>query len=225
MPEAPAFTAPFTSYVPPGYVPDITVSFTSSSGVVSYPNVVMAGAAVNVMETREERERIPQYAIRELCDYLDNERPGRNPQQVEALRLERERRDREWEEYQRDRREAYQRARTLLLEFLTDEQRRTYEQAEWFEVVGSAGNTYRIHPGSVGNIHWRRNGEMVGRLCAHPSLDHEDLPDPDIALAQLLALKTDEPGFIRIANVHVGERPYFGVENVDVSARGPNYAA
>ncbi len=33
------------------------------------------------------------------------------------------------------------------------------------------------------------------------------LPTNDVVAAQLLALMTDEPGFLRVANVHAGERP------------------
>ena len=33
------------------------------------------------------------------------------------------------------------------------------------------------------------------------------LPNPDVALAQMLALVTDEEHFVRTANVHRGRRP------------------
>jgi hypothetical protein len=33
------------------------------------------------------------------------------------------------------------------------------------------------------------------------------LPDQDVALAQMLALTTDEAAFVRLANVHRGRRP------------------
>ena len=33
------------------------------------------------------------------------------------------------------------------------------------------------------------------------------LPDQDVALAQMLAIQADEPGFAALANVHQGVRP------------------
>lgn len=86
-----------------------------------------------------------------------------------------------------------------------------YEADRVFEVIGSRGGRYRIRPGHMANVDALDpvTGEVTGRLCAHPDLwdGHGTLPDPDIALGQLLHLTTDEPGFCRLANVHGGRRP------------------
>jgi hypothetical protein len=105
---------------------------------------------------------------------------------------------------------ARTRARNTLLEFLTPEQRAEYEAHDHFVCTGSEGNRYRIERGSAGNVvYLDERGEAAGRLCAHPSMSEHWLPDADVALAQMLALMTDEPNFVRIANVHRGRAPQF----------------
>lgn len=101
---------------------------------------------------------------------------------------------------------AEDRATELLLAILDSDQRAAYERDQVFEVVGNLGGRYRIRPGSVANVDWLAdNGDVAGRLCAHPSLD-EWLPNPDIALGQLLALTTDERAFVETAIIHGGRR-------------------
>lgn len=104
---------------------------------------------------------------------------------------------------------AIARATDLLLMLLDPVQRVAYEADRAFEVVGSHGGLYRIRPGSVGNVDVLDavTREVTGRLCAHPSMVDGHLPDPDVAVAQLLHLTTDEPRFCRTANVHRGRRP------------------
>lgn len=103
---------------------------------------------------------------------------------------------------------AQSRAIDLLLTILPPEQHQRYRENEIIEVVGSHGNLYRIYPGSVGNVHWiKSDGTVGGRLCAHPDMVDGWLPNADIALAQMLALQTNEAEFVRKANVHAGERP------------------
>jgi hypothetical protein len=218
----PAVTTPVFSSNFPLY------SFTagcSSNVTVTFDNVVTAGTYSNV-QIEEARQ-----VIRDMRDELDveNELRGQyrqpTPEEEERRRLRQEERQRDYEEYERGRQAAHDRAETLLISLLNETQRRTYEEHEWFEVVGSAGNLYRIHRGNSGNIHWLQDGEVAGRLCAHPSFNHGYLPDPDVALAQMLALRTDEPGFIEMANVHRGNRPFFGEENDVLQTNNPHYAA
>jgi hypothetical protein len=103
---------------------------------------------------------------------------------------------------------AQDRAEQFLLEMLSPSQRERYQLAGEFEVMGSAGNLYRIRRGISGNIDWiKPDGKFGGRLCAHPTMQEGWLPMQDVVLAQLLALTTDEPAFVRRANVHAGERP------------------
>lgn len=106
---------------------------------------------------------------------------------------------------------AQSRARELLRALLSDEQWQDYLDHEYFDVLGSLGNVYRIRPGSAGNVRLLApNGQEIAALCAHPVLgvrDEDDryvgsLPDADVAVGQLLALMTDERDFFRRANRH-----------------------
>ena len=45
------------------------------------------------------------------------------------------------------------------------------------------------------------------RLCAHPTMAESWLPTPDVQVAQLLALITDEREFVNRANIHSGRYP------------------
>jgi hypothetical protein len=101
------------------------------------------------------------------------------------------------------REQANDRAVELLLSFLSEEQRRTYDDHEWFEVVGSAGGRYRLHASHhIGNIGWLDEQDRHGMLCCHPR--DERLPIGDVLLAQMLALVTDEESFVRLANRYSG---------------------
>lgn len=103
---------------------------------------------------------------------------------------------------------ARDRADELLLSMLSEDQRQTYQLRGEFEVIGSAGGVYRIRRGTSGNVDWLEpDGRVGARLCAHPTMAEGWLPDQDVAVAQMLALITDEPGFVRLANVHAGRRP------------------
>ena len=128
---------------------------------------------------------------------------------VAAARVDWEERQRRSEEYLARRVVAGERATQLLLAVLDAAQRASYEADRTFVVIGSHGGRYRIHRGSNGNVEALDpvTGERTARLCAHPTMRHGLLPDSDVALAQLLHLRTDEPGFCRVANVHWGRRP------------------
>jgi hypothetical protein len=130
------------------------------------------------------------------------------PEIVEARARDRAARVRFREEQELARVSAVRRADTLLLSLLSEEQQQAYRQHGSFEVIGSAGGRYRINQGSVGNVQWiDEHDQAAGRLCAHPDMDEDWLPDGDVALAQLLALTTDERAFLNVANVHAGRRP------------------
>lgn len=89
-------------------------------------------------------------------------------------------------------------ARELLRSLLNAEQRADYDNSSSFTVHGSLGNRYRIHPGVVANVTLMHH-HGIAHLCAHP---RGDLPYADVAIGQMLALETDERGFLRIAQVH-----------------------
>ena len=126
-----------------------------------------------------------------------------------------QRRQRQHEQEQRaaERIVAHSRAIDLLVSLLPDDQVQRYRNQGVFEILGSHGTLYRIREGVSGNIEWiKPGGEVGGVLCAHPSMRDGWLPTPDVLASQLLAITTDEREFVRIANVHRGERP--PVENL-----------
>ena len=102
----------------------------------------------------------------------------------------------------REFREAKDRALELLGMVLSADQMASYREKGWFEVRGSKGRRWRIRANSVaGNVDLMPEiGEVrEATLCCHP---REQLPAPDVHLAQMLALVTDEDEFMRVANVH-----------------------
>lgn len=135
--------------------------------------------------------------------------PARTPEEETARAARIAARQVEVEQRRTVRATARSRSEETLLSFLDEQQRADYLATGAFDVTGSAGGRYRIRKGSSGNVvyldpvtHLR-----IGTLCAHPSMNEQWLPDPDVALAQMLALMTDEPNFCGIANVHWGVRP------------------
>ncbi len=96
---------------------------------------------------------------------------------------------------------AVARAEELLTALLSDEQAVSRRDRGWFAVRGSrSGRTYRIHStGTAGNVdRLGADGRREMTFCAHPP----GVPAPDVHLAQMLSLATDEDGFLRVANSH-----------------------
>jgi choline dehydrogenase-like flavoprotein len=96
---------------------------------------------------------------------------------------------------------ATTRARGLLLENLSPEQRETFEANGWFIVEGGRTKTrYRVNGRSYqGNIDVLRghDSRVTHRLCGHaPS----HIPLGDQLLAQKIMLELAEDDFLRIAN-------------------------
>jgi hypothetical protein len=103
---------------------------------------------------------------------------------------------------------ARDRAVALLESMLGPEQVTHYRLHGTFEIIGSHGTLYRVCRGVSGNIEWiKPDGSVGGRLCAHPDMFGGWMPEADVHLSQLLALRTDERAFCRVANVHQGQRP------------------
>lgn len=103
-------------------------------------------------------------------------------------------------------------ARATLKSFLSPEQRTSYEAHQYFDVVGSAGNTYRIMTdGSAsGNVTWRTRGQAAGKYCAYPkgyTPDGNVIPVEDQFLGQMLQLITDEASYLNKANLFSGNYP------------------
>ena len=93
--------------------------------------------------------------------------------------------------------EASKRARKLLIECLTPEQRASYEAHRYFDVM-LAGERYRINHGTHGNVvKLGAGGKPVARYCVQPS----DVPTEDAMLSQKLALELAPAEFFARANV------------------------
>lgn len=117
--------------------------------------------------------------------------------------------DREWNAYQaelraqeakRERAAASARARELLFDNLTDQQRSDLKRDGFFFVPSKkAGRKYRLRKGRAGNVDVIQNERILHRLCAHPQLY---VPDDDTRLAQKLMIEHQEDEFLRLANVH-----------------------
>lgn len=110
-----------------------------------------------------------------------------------ASDMERERL-KDWRYNQELKNDARRAARKLLRNWMTPEQRITWETRGWFDVTGSLGNGYRIHQSWTGNV--QEKGRRGRRWCGYP----RGLPDEDMYLAQALAIMSDEKAFKKIAN-------------------------
>jgi hypothetical protein len=133
----------------------------------------------------------------------------------------RRRADEEYEARQRRYRERYvreqeqlrvgdERAQHLLRVLLNDEQWASWEANEHFMFTTPSGVECQIRRGYSHNITVFEDGEPSKTLCAHPStVVHDDsgeivgqLPQTDVVIAQILALRSNEERFMDIANVH-----------------------
>ena len=121
-----------------------------------------------------------------------------------------------YEERNQRRIAARTRARTLLEDFLDDEQKAELDRHGRFHVVGSKGRRYCIRAeGQSGNVDLLKpDGSFQARLCAHPTgvrLDdspgYEALPEGDAWLMQMIEIRHDEDHFLRTVNVHRGALP------------------
>ena len=95
---------------------------------------------------------------------------------------------------------ARRRARALLEENLSREQRKELKRKGYFHVYSSRGNVFRIAREFPFNV--RLAGEAK-RSRIFFCLEAEDplVPVEDVMLAQKLMLETDEGEFLRLANM------------------------
>lgn len=152
--------------------------------------------------TEEERHR-----QRLQAELRERERHARQMAYEQRQRLERERRN-----------AAEARAKALLERLLNAEQRKTLAEHDYFDVVGSLGNRYRIRCSGEyqGNVRWiDDDGNQLGELCGHPDMESLDddhntvgyMPTSDAYIGQMLLITTDEDRFLTVANLHRGRRP------------------
>jgi hypothetical protein len=90
------------------------------------------------------------------------------------------------------RRQARQRAKQLLLAWLSPEQRMQYRTAGRFEVTTAAGHRYRVCPGGVVRLDPRGWAYCIEATTPAPVADE--------LLAFKLLLETDEPLFLATAH-------------------------
>ena len=117
--------------------------------------------------------------------------------------------------------EAEKRAAELLPRVLNSREQAHFKKTGRIVITGSEGGVYEIlRRGYVGNVvpHqdvqvgrlWTTTAMAGSGLCAHPEMcrwtsdghTYEELPHTDAYIAQILALKADEKGFLRIANLY-----------------------
>lgn len=97
------------------------------------------------------------------------------------------------------RRLAQAHSRALLMSCLNPAQRAEFDRTLGFTVRGQSGREYRITFGATANVEvLGPDAELAYRLCAAP----DDLPTPEVMLAQKLMLETREAEFLRIAVRH-----------------------
>ena len=94
--------------------------------------------------------------------------------------------------------ESNARGLTLLKNWLSPVQLRSYERHGYFEVVGSdSGGIYRIHHGKQANV---EQLDCIGAsVCAWCFIPEGDLVPGDVMLAQKIALETDERAALAVA--------------------------
>ncbi|MGZ3285241.1 MAG: hypothetical protein ACXU9D_28935 [Xanthobacteraceae bacterium] len=91
------------------------------------------------------------------------------------------------------------RGRKLLLEWLSEAQRKQYEERNCFDVTGChSGKRYRIRHGMGTNVYELDDkGRPLTGWCFVPE---GYLVTGDVMLAQKIALETDEQGALKVAN-------------------------
>lgn len=105
--------------------------------------------------------------------------------------------------------DAHKRAEQTLLRYLDERQREMYVKTRSFLVRSQHNRIYRVGYGKQFNVvEMREKNRSVGervvlrpltQFCAAPA-DCHSLPTPDVMLAQMLMLQTDESAFRKIAN-------------------------
>ena len=188
----------------------------ATTGTTCSSNIVWVNMSTPVFDTYNAHNYQQLIAQQAMQAQLLNATPGQVPntyqqqlpnhEQLVRSREHYERRLREDHEAARqaarNREAARNRARDLLLDHLTPEQRETMKRHGWFVVLGGKSKQpYRIHTdrGPAGNvIECDYAGAPVARLCGH--IRTAFLPDYDEYLAQMIMLQADEDAYRALAN-------------------------
>jgi hypothetical protein len=117
------------------------------------------------------------------------------------------------ERARREREDAWDRAVALLLEHLDGEQAADWRDVRCFSVTAASGRRYVIHDKESVNItRLNEDGSEECRFCIVCDPEEALVPQPDLYLAQMLLLLTDEEAFERIAARHERASTFFGAE-------------
>lgn len=93
--------------------------------------------------------------------------------------------------------EAEAKADAILRSWLTEEQRREYEETQAVTVRIDSVRSLRFKKGRSMNIEELHDGKLKARLCIHVK---DDVPNADNMLAQMLFAHVDLDGFYAMAN-------------------------
>lgn len=116
----------------------------------------------------------------------------------EVSEEERERLAKEQAERTKQHEEATAKAKELLRENLSPEQREAYDTGKPILVRSQSGKEYEIRHGTAGNVvRLDDRRKPIERYCIHPK---EDSPVEDVMLTQLCWLRWCEEDFLRTAN-------------------------
>jgi hypothetical protein len=92
-----------------------------------------------------------------------------------------------------NKKEADERAKQLLLDHLSEEQKKTFEKDGWFECVGNkTKKVYRIH-------NYRNINTLQGKT-KYCLVQKSTVPLPDQLLTEKMLIENDEDKFLKVAN-------------------------
>ena len=149
-------------------------SITNNNGTVS---------AQDVMWRRWNTDLDGNLVIDQIPELTEEERARRAEVQAEATKRHEE---------------AKARAKELLREVLSPEQREAYDTGKPIPVRSESGKEYEISHGTAGNVvRLDDRRKPVERYCIHP---REYSPVEDVMLTQLCWLRWCEEDFLRTAN-------------------------
>lgn len=94
---------------------------------------------------------------------------------------------------------SVERAKALLMEHLSEKQKKQLIERGEFVVKSKSGKHYAITKGRAGNVFsLDEHRKRVNRYCIHPT---DYVPDYDTMLSQMIWLKWNEEEFLKVANV------------------------
>lgn len=170
---------------------------------VGYEDNIRAQAAA---VAREWRERVAE---------AERYQEERYQERYRVAEAEEERQERYRERQSREL-SAAERAEELLTMVLTPAELKHYQETREVLITGSDGRRYQLHDGIYANVYvLNEEGAQVERWCAHPQeydTDGRRIPDRDLHVGQVLALRHDAPGFLAVANLHWEQEPRVRLE-------------